>query len=94
MSGQHAHPKGAALTVPDVLARLVVEYRDALEAERRPYGRHAIRTAAMTANESSVSGVTVVAAAYRRLLAGVDDGDDTERQRHRTGRFGGHGASD
>ncbi len=41
MRGQHAQPKGAALTVQDLLARLVVEYREAFDAERRPYGRHA-----------------------------------------------------
>jgi hypothetical protein len=44
MSGQHAQPKGAALTVRDLLARLVVEYREAFDAERHPHGRHAATT--------------------------------------------------
>jgi hypothetical protein len=94
MSGQHADPKGAALTVPDVLARVIVEYQEAYEAERRPYGRHAIRTAATTASESCFSRVMVVAAAHRRLLASVAGGNNAERERHRASRFGGHRASD
>jgi hypothetical protein len=44
MRGLHAKPKGAALTVQHLLARLVVEYREAFDAERRPYGRHAATT--------------------------------------------------
>jgi hypothetical protein len=42
MSGQHANPKGAALTVQRLLERLLAETRDELDAERKPYGRHAV----------------------------------------------------
>ena len=40
MSGQHANIKGAALTLPILLRRLLVEARAELAAERHP-GRHA-----------------------------------------------------
>lgn len=43
MSGQHANVKGAALTVHQLIARLLAETRDELAAEQRPYGRHAAR---------------------------------------------------
>ncbi len=42
MRGQHANPKGAALTVQRLLERLLAETRDELDAERKPYGRHAV----------------------------------------------------
>jgi hypothetical protein len=42
MKGQHANPKGAALTVQRLLERLLAETRSELDAERRSYGRHAL----------------------------------------------------
>lgn len=45
MSGQHANVKGAALTLTSLLARLLVEARAELAAERRPEGRHSVRRA-------------------------------------------------
>ncbi len=45
MSGQHANPKGAALTVESLIKRLLAEAHDELDAERnRHYGRHAATT--------------------------------------------------
>lgn len=40
MTGQHANPKGAALTVADVLARVQADEQDQVAVER--YGRHAL----------------------------------------------------
>lgn len=42
-TGQHANVKGAALPLPVLLARLLVEAHAELAAERRPTGRHTAR---------------------------------------------------
>ncbi|HEX3781320.1 MAG TPA: hypothetical protein VHX38_16790 [Pseudonocardiaceae bacterium] len=42
MKGQHTNPKGAAPTLPRLLARLLTETRTELDAERTAYGRHAL----------------------------------------------------
>jgi hypothetical protein len=52
MTGQHAHPEDEALTVHHLMARLLAEIRDELDAERKPYGRHA-RVHPLTQRQSS-----------------------------------------